>query len=167
MVEMITDPITSSVMKLKYLELIRKRDKQCSEIDIFQNLVFHNGRAIREAINTGQRSFDDFLILLDKASKFKRFLSMQNPEKALLDAYYAEIKKESWVDKLPGKTVRLVVANGLATAAEALFPTGGMSNLLAAGYSAFDSFLLDKLLKGWHPNQFVEEELSPFVSGAK
>jgi hypothetical protein len=133
MAELITDPITSSVMKLRYLELLRKRDKQCSEIDIFQNLVFHNGRAIREAINTGQRSFGDFLLLLDKASRFKRFLSMQNPEKALLDAYYAEIKKESWVEKLPGKTVRLVVANGLATAAEALFPTGGMSNLLAAG----------------------------------
>jgi hypothetical protein len=164
MAELITDSATSSVIKLKYLDLLRKRDKQCNEIDLFQSMVFPNSRSIREAINSGDRNFSEFLALLDKASQFKKFLAAQNPERDLFDAYYMELRKESWVDKLPSKSTRIVISNGLALAADSLFPTGGISTLLGLGYSAFDSFLLDKLLKGWRPNQFIEDQLVPFVS---
>lgn len=56
------------------------------------------------------------------------------------------------------------MANGLGLAAEALFPTGGISTFIGLGYSVFDSILIDKLLKGWRPNQFVDHELVPFAS---
>lgn len=165
--ELIIDPVTSSVMRLKYLQLLKKRERQCLEIDLFQNMIFSDGRAIREAINSGEKSFREFLDILDKSLKFKAFLASQNPELGLFQSYYAELKKENWVDKLPSKATRIVLANGLGAAAEGLFPTGGVSLLLGLGYSAFDSFLLDKLLKGWRPNQFIDVELVPFVSGKR
>jgi hypothetical protein len=167
MSELIIDPTTSDVMKLRYLNLLKKRDRQCMEIDLFQNMIFQDGRAIRDAVNSGEKSFRDFLQLLDRASKFKKFLASQNPDHSLLDSYYSELKKESWVDRLPSKAVRVVLATGLAAVAEALFPTGGVSTLMGAGYGAFDSLLLDKLLKGWRPNQFIDDQLIPFVSGER
>jgi hypothetical protein len=34
---------------------------------------------------------------------------------------------------------------------------------VGVGLSAADTFLLDKLLKGWKPNQFVEGPLKEFI----
>jgi hypothetical protein len=164
MSELLIDPPTSSVMKIKCLELMKKRDRQCTELDLFQDMIFQNGRAIREVINSGEKSFAEFLRLLDKASKFKKFLALQNAELGLLESYYSDLRTESWVDKLPSKATRIVLANGLGAAAEALFPTGGISSLIGLGYSAIDGLMLDKLLKGWRPNQFIDDHLVPFVN---
>jgi hypothetical protein len=167
MSELIIDPVTSSVVRLKCLELMRKRDKQCTETDLFQNMTFQDSRTIREALNSGERTFDEFLRLLDKASKFKKFLAGQNPERGLLESFTSELTKEDWVNKLPRKVTRIVLASGLGVAAETLFPTGGISTIIGFGYSAFDSLLLDKLVKGWRPNQFIDDQLIPFVSGRR
>jgi hypothetical protein len=36
--------------------------------------------------------------------------------------------------------------------------------IAAAALSAGDAFLLDKILKGWKPNQFIEGPLKQFLS---
>jgi hypothetical protein len=164
MSELVIDPSTAAIMRLKYLDLMRKRDTQCAEIDLFQSMVFHEGRAIREVIDSGEKSFAEFLQLLDKAQKFKHFLAEQNPELGLLESYYSEVKKESWVAKLPSKATRIVLVTGLGMAAETLFPTGGIATLLGLGYGVFDGMILEKVARGWRPNQFIDERLGPFVS---
>jgi hypothetical protein len=42
--------------------------------------------------------------------------------------------------------------------------TGVISGL---GLSVLDSLLLDKIIKGWRPNQFIEAELKSFVANAQ
>ena len=137
MSELIMDPSTSEVMRLRYLELMRKRDRQVGEMDLFQDMVLPDNRDIRGAINSGQRSFAEFISVLDKASKFKTFIASQNPDKALLEAFYLEIKQTDWIGKLPSKATRFVLANGLGAAADALLPTGGSRDASRAGIWPF------------------------------
>jgi len=41
---------------------------------------------------------------------------------------------------------------------------GGIGTSIGVALSAADQFLLDRLIKGWKPNQFIEDELRGFVS---
>lgn len=44
---------------------------------------------------------------------------------------------------------------------------GGLGTLGGVALSALDSFVLDRMLKGWKPNQFVEGPLRRFLDGEK
>jgi hypothetical protein len=163
MAELVIDPVSAALMRRRFLFLMHKRDKQVSQIDLFQEMTLQNAKQLREVINRGERSFEEFLELLDAAQRFKRFLGSQNPDKELVSAYYAEITRKGWVDKLPSKAVRLGVTTGLGAVAEALFP-GGVAASVSLGISALDALVVDKVLKGWRPNQFIDEKLIPFIS---
>jgi hypothetical protein len=163
MAELVVDPATTAVVKLRYLELMRKRDRQVEEMDLFQEMHLSEARTVRETINNGERTFDEFLKVLDRAERFKSWLAARNPDQHLLQEYYAEVMKESWLNKLSSKTTRWVIATGLGLAVESLYPTGAAITA-AQGVSLFDATMLDKILKGWRPNQFVDDVLAPFVS---
>jgi hypothetical protein len=81
-----------------------------------------------------------------------------NPDVGLVQSYQQEVTKKSWVETLPGKAIRFVVATGTGLAASAAAgPTGGL------GVGVTNSFLLDRLLKGWRPNRFIEGPYKRFV----
>ena len=42
-----------------------------------------------------------------------------------------------------------------------------VATLAALGYGLFDAFVLDTIVKGWRPNQFIDSQLVPFVSGSQ
>lgn len=159
--EFVHDPLCSSIMRLKYVHLLRRRDKSLNEIDLFQDLHLAN-RNIAGTIDAGDRSFAEFLELLDNASKFKAWLANTNPDRKLVAEYFEATTRETWIDKLPTKGMRWVITSGLAVAVEALYPTGA-AIAAAQGLSFADATVLDRVLKGWKPNQFVEGPLSQFV----
>jgi hypothetical protein len=68
------------------------------------------------------------------------------------------LSKEQFIAKLPGKSFRFLIFNaiGLGIAA-ATTPTGGIISGLAI--SAFDNFVLDRILRGWKPNHFINNEI--------
>lgn len=159
--EFVHDPLCSSIMKLKYVHLLRRRDWSLNEIDLFQDLHL-DGRNVAGTIDAGERSFADFLKVLDEAGKFKNWLGSTNPDKKLLTEYFAATTHETWIDRLPTKGMRWLITTGLATAVEALYPTGA-AIAAAQGVSLVDATILDRVLKGWKPNQFVNGPLSEFV----
>ncbi|WP_457492218.1 hypothetical protein [Tardiphaga sp. P5_C7] len=161
MSELVHDPLCASIMKLKYLNLMQKRDSAVSEIDLFQDLHLH-GRAIREVINKREKSLDDLYLLLDEAKKFKSWLRDKNPDRSLVKEYFDAVTRETWVDKLPTKSVRWIITTGLGAAVETLYPTG-LAIAAAQGVSLADATVLDKMLKGWRPDQFVNGAWSDFV----
>lgn len=165
MAELVIDPVSAALMRKKLFHLMRKRDAQVEELDLFQQITLQNAKKLREVVNAGERSFGEFLDLLDEAARFKQFLESQNPDKKLIEAYIAEITKVGWLDKMPTKTTRLSITTGLGIAAETLFPTGGAGMLMSLGIGAFDALAVDKLLKGWRPNRFIDDKFIPFVSG--
>jgi len=163
MSELVQDPLCASIMKLRYVGLLRKREAAVREIDLFQDLHLRGARTVREVINSGERTLPEFFKLLDSAARFKSWLREKNPDERLLTEYFEAVTRETWLDKLPSKTSRWIITTGLAAAVEAIFPASGAALLAAQGISLADATLLDKILKGWRPNQFVNGELSEFV----
>jgi hypothetical protein len=161
--ELVIDPATSSIIKLKCIELMRKRDAQVTELDLFQDLHLPNARKVRECINSGERTFAEFLKLLGHAQKFKDWLGTRNPDQRLLEEYYRSATENSWIDKLGTKTTRWAITTGLGLAVETFYPTG-LAIAGAQGLNLLDATMLDRILKGWRPNHFVEGRLAQFVS---
>jgi hypothetical protein len=53
----VCDPLSSALMKRKFLDLIRSRERDAAELDLFQEKVLPEGRKVREVINSGEASF--------------------------------------------------------------------------------------------------------------
>jgi hypothetical protein len=159
--EFVHDPLCSSIMKLKYVNLFRRRERSIKEIDLFQNLHL-NAHDISGALNAKERTFEEFLKLLDQADRFKKWLRETNPDENLLKEYFRAVTHQTWVDRLPTRGMRWVITSGLAAAVEAFYPTGG-AMMAAQGISLVDATVLDRILKGWKPDQFVRGPMSNFL----
>ena len=150
----ICDNISSELIKRKFFDLIRKTNRDINEIDLFQEHIYPAGMKLREAINAGEITFDEALAVISQAKKFQKWLKGLNPDRKLLSEYLAEVSKENWLGKLPGKAFRWVTMGGLGIVVSALLsPAEG--TLTSLGLGALDTFLLDKIFKGWRPDQFV------------
>lgn len=86
--------------------------------------------------------------------KFRNWFQEKGWNKALvyeeLMKFNSSIASNSWV-----RLVRWIYPNliGLTT-----------SGLAGAGAAAFDSLIVDKLLKGWHPNFFLDDKLKEHIN---
>lgn len=160
--EVATNSVNSVVFRLKFDELLKARTKSKNQISTFQDFVLDDGRALREAINSGGRSFADLRKVLSSATKFRDWLKNRDPDQELVKAYFREVTKGSWVDRLPAKSVRWSIFTGLGFAVNLLAP--GIGTATGVALSAADAFLLDRLLKGWKPNQFIDDSLGPFTA---
>ena len=117
------------------------------------NEVLADYPTIQEVIDARVRTFDEFLILLDKSQRFRDWIQGVNPDAKLPAEYVREIAAEGWMASVPAKMMRYALTSALGIAA----PIAG----LAAG--AVDSFLLDRIIGGWRPSHFVEGTLKPFL----
>jgi hypothetical protein len=159
---MAVSPSVLAIAKMKLTQLLSKRDESARKIEVFQEWTCENGRAIREAVNAKAKNFDDILRLAEEAGRFKEWLAEHGDSSDLNKEYVTAVCRASWADKLPPKLVRILLFNaaggalGLATT-----PAGGLAASFAL--SALDSFFVDRLVKGWKPNQFVEGALKKFI----
>lgn len=152
------------VVQAKAVEAVALRHSNSqAQIDSFTDLTLPCSHAIREAINSGRVPFSSIVKLLDSADKFRHWLHQQPPDSDLLRAYYQETVKESWVEKLPAKSTRWCIFTGIGLGLDAL-GAGGFGTTAATALSAVDAFVLDKLIKGWKPHQFIEKDLKTLFS---
>jgi hypothetical protein len=145
-------------------EVIGQRNANSEQVQQFIGLILGNGRAIREAVNSGEVRFSSILKLLDNSDRFRGWIADQPADASLLTAFYDEITKDSWVDKLPPKTIRFSIFTALGYTIDVV-GAGGLGTLASLGVNAVDSFLVDRLIKGWKPHQFVNKSLKPLFSG--
>jgi len=145
-------------------EVIGHWNANSEQVQQFIGLTLGTGRAIREAVNSGEVRFSSILELLDNSDRFRDWIADQPADTNLLAAFYDEITKDSWVDKLPLKTIRFSIFTGLGYAIDAI-GAGGLGTVAGMGVNAVDSFLVDRLIKGWKPHQFVNNSLKPLFSG--
>ncbi|HEX6745699.1 MAG TPA: hypothetical protein VF092_00185 [Longimicrobium sp.] len=160
--DMAADPVNSVVAAVRIDSLLARRAENESNIARFQDFLFADGRAIREAVNTGRIGVEDVLRLLEKAAKFKSWLHSQPADADLIKEYFRSVTTSTWVDKLPSKTVRWLLFSGLGVGLDSI-GAGGLGTALGLALGATDTFVLDRILKGWKPNQFVEDSLRPLV----
>jgi len=162
MSEIVTAPIYGDLIRLKHFEFLLRRDSNAQAAKLFHDTVLPDFPTISEAIDSGQRTISEFLELLDQAEKFKGWLTEANPDSGLIHNYFKAATEKTWADKLPTKSIRFSIATGLGILADAILPTGiGTAAGLAIG--AGDSMYLDKLIKGWRPNQFIDGPYRKFV----
>ena len=159
--EIYSDQNHTVYIQERFNELIKRATKSTVNIQTFESLALENYKPIRETINSGERSFEEFSQIIDKSFEFREWLKQLDGNHALLNEYYAAVTKESWIDKKPIKVLRMGIFTGL----------GFLGDLLAGGIpigsvvsSASDNFLLPKIAKGWRPNQFIDNQVKPFLS---
>ncbi len=157
--ELVTSSTSSRIMDVKFRSLLKKRTKSEKDIAIFQETFLDDAHAIRDAINSGKRDFSDFLKVLEKSMRFKEWLSDSHPDIGLMKEYHDAVTRGTWIEKLPMKSLRFVFWTGAGLAANAL--AGPAASL---GLGAADSLILDKLLKGWKPNHFIDGPLREFTN---
>lgn len=160
--EIATTSLNMTLMKLKFKDIYEKTTKNVDNIYQFNDFIFSDGYAIREAINSGEKTFKQFIDILDKADKFKNWLEKVDDDKSIIKEYHDAVTKETWVDKLPSKAFRWSFFTGAGFALD-LALTGGMGTAIGLGLSIGDAFLLDKLIKGWKPNSFIDGDLKKFI----
>jgi hypothetical protein len=165
---------SSAILQEKTKSLLSRTGKATKDIKIFHDVMFE-GRAFREAVNTGQRSVDDILKLLDdkETRNFKTWLSKQPNDARLVTEFYRSVfTKDGWWTKLPFKAGKLSLFALAGLGVDAFVGTAGAGFLAGAAASAgtdialgaSDEFLQAKLGKGWKPSQFVEGPALKFLA---
>jgi len=156
--EIASSNVTSKLIDLRLTHLANRCAKSNSDKDSFQNLIFCNQKTIRESYNQGNIDLKEILKAVYNADRFKDWLGKHAIDSNLLNEYCREVTKDSIIDKLPSKAIRWSVLTGAGVVGDLLF-TPGIGTISGLSLSVLDGFFLDKLLKGWKPNQFVEEYL--------
>lgn len=152
--DFITSQVVSSIIRARHEELLRRTSLNQEARSQFEEVVLPDMPTIAEIIDSGERSVGDFLALLDRADRFKRWLNNVNPDEGIVRTYLRDVSAENWVNSLPTKGARYIITQAL----DATNPVVGVF----AGI--VDNFLIEKLLGGWRPNHFITSSLAPFVT---
>ncbi|MDD1717423.1 MAG: hypothetical protein LUQ45_04155 [Methanoregulaceae archaeon] len=158
--EIAVSPIERVIQASSVESIVRRHSQSETQIGQFINLTLADAHAIREAVNSGAVPFAAVVKLLDSADKFRHWLREQPADAELLRAYYQETIKDTWAEKLPTKSARWSIFTGIGLGIDAL-GAGGLGTAAGLAISATDTFLIDKLIQGWKPHQFIEGELRP------
>ena len=160
--EIAVDPLSRVIHPHLLSSVLERRLASQSGINAFTSLTLASAHSIREAVNSGKVPFAEIIRLLDKADRFRDWLRSQPVDADLVKNYYDAVVRETWVEKLPARGTRWGLFTGGGIAVDAL-GLGGMGTALGVSLSAFDAFVLDKLIGGWKPHHFVERDLKAII----
>lgn len=152
--DFVTSAVTSSVIRLKVDMLFKRSEVNAKARRDFTEVVLPDMPTVAEQVDSGARSFQEFLLLLDKSAKFREWLKSTNPDEGLTREYLRAISSQDWIQTSKSKTIRYL----LTLAADATNPIAGFT----AGL--IDNFLIEKLFSGWRPNHFINDRLTPFLT---
>ena len=160
--EIFTTPVNSQIINLKFDSIFEKAKANKETLTQFQKLALPNYKDLASVINNGGKTFKDLIELIDKAEKFKKWKVELDSETNFIEEYSKALSRESWLDKIPSKIGRFVIFESVGVLLD-IMGAGGIGTAAATTLSATDSFLLDKILRKWKPNQFIKEDLKKFV----
>jgi hypothetical protein len=167
----------SAILQTRISSIASRVTKASQDIKYFHVTEFE-GRTFREAINNKERTGVELINLLEDTDtqKFKTWLKSQNPDGFLMKEYdKAVVGRHGWTARLPFRAGKIVTFTGLGLAADALLGTFGLATAAATaasaatelGLGATDEFMLEKLLRGWKPDQFIEGPAKEFLEGTR
>ena len=160
--DIILSPNTNA-MAYKLIDQAALQAARTADIELFQQYVLNDSRAISSALNSGERTYVDLFVLLSKRNNFQTWQQEIERDHNLLSAYIKEVSSQSWIEKLPAKMTRFGFFTGAGILAD-LFITGGMGTTAGVAAGAFDCFVLDRLVRGPPPSKFVNGPLKKFAA---
>lgn len=147
-------PTRSVLAACKFAQIVERTTKKVKALDVFQEVAVSESRSIREVINARERTFEDVLRLVQAAQRFREWVKGKDESTDLREEYCRELSRLDWADKLPPKTLRWLIMTGAGLAIDATFG-GHIGSAGSVALSAADSFIVDRFLRGWRPNQFI------------
>ena len=158
--DLLTSTSCSLILSQKLSDIIQKTNKNLNSVSAFQRIILPESKDIETIINSKEKPFYDFIKLLEKAQEFKKWKKEIPEEKNFIEEYTKAISKNStWIERLPIKIMRFIIFESLGATLDML----GSNGLASLGLSSFDSFIIDKLIKRWKPNQFISNNLRKFL----
>ncbi|MDF3827788.1 MULTISPECIES: hypothetical protein [unclassified Pseudocitrobacter] len=148
-----TSEISSDIIQVKNKQILNRTRINKKVQNEFFTIVLSGFPDIVTALNSGNRTFDEFCELLSKANRFKNWLKDKSPDENLISNYLQDVTSSGWINQTSVKIFRYIASTSLGL----INPTAGLL------VSAIDTFLLDKLNLGWKPNQFINSTLKNFV----
>lgn len=146
----------SSEISSQRLDLSLNRAlKSENQLSAFEQFAFGEARPFGQAFEEGIIDVKTALEVIDKTAKFREWLHGKPVDADLIKEFHQAVTRETLLDKLPGRTSRFAIFTGGGLALDALV-TGGVGTLAGIGLSAIDAFVIDGLLKGWKPSNFVK-----------
>lgn len=160
--EIANKPIHSSLIQDRFNSIFDKFEKNEKGIAGFQEVVLNDYKPIGATLRKKEKTFKDFIKILEKADKFRDWLDKVPDDKNIIAEYHKAVTTETWADKLPSKGARFAIFTTAGIVFDALI-TGGIGTIVGVAIGASDTFLVDKIIKGWKPNQFIDDELKDFL----
>lgn len=160
--ELASSSLSAKLAEAKIDYILARTTKSREALSNFTEFLFKDAKAIREAVNSGHVDLDDLLAVLQNSKHFKKWIVNVRPEANLIQSYYEEVTKKTIIDRLPGKSMRWALFTGLGLTADAI-ATGGIGTLAGVALGALDTFYIDKLISGWKPNQFIEDDIRKLI----
>jgi hypothetical protein len=161
--ELVVTPVRAKVISVQLGALLDQATRSQPQVSRFQEFAFANARALRESVSAGQHSIADLIPVLEKAKRWKEWLVGRPESTDLVQEYYQSLVSQTWLDRLPTKVGRWSIFTALGLGADML-GAGGLGTILGVAISAADATLVERLIHGWRPHQFVEGPLRAFVT---
>lgn len=161
--ELVSSQLSAKLAEKKIDYILARTTRSREALSHFSAFLLGDAKALREAVNSKQVDLDDLVSVLRKSKRFKNWIVGVNPDADLVKSYYDEVTRETIVDKLPAKSIRWALFTGLGLAADAIV-TGGLGTLTGLALGALDTFYVDKIISGWKPNQFIEEDVKELIT---
>jgi hypothetical protein len=162
--EIAAPDLNSRLISVKLNSVIEKTTKSKKDIEVFQYAQFSEGPSLQKVINEKHKTMADFLEVLKAGEKFKDWLTDLGEDNKLIKEYTAKMNEKTWIQTVPAKSVRFYLVQGLSTILKV--GVGGLAGIAAGiGLSAVNTFLVDRLGKGWRPHHYIEKKVIPFVEG--
>jgi len=164
--ELAIDEANADLVRLNVNDVVRASRPGREQVQAFQDLVFDDSRAIGEAVRDGRCSIADVLAVLPEAKRFHQWIRRDDVTPDVVKAYFREATASTWIDRLPAKSARWSIFTATGVLLDAA-GAGGLGTAAGVAAGAFDTFLLDRLLKGWKPTQFVDQMRTLVERGPK
>lgn len=164
--ELASSNLSAKLAETKIDYVLDRSVKSSEALNRFTGFIFKDAKAIREAVNSGRIDLDELIGVLQKSKKFKKWIVGVRPDADLIKNYHEEVTRGTIVDKLPGKISRWVLFTGIGVAVD-VAGAGGIGTMAGIALGALDTFYVDKLISGWKPNQFVEDDVKKLLNKNK
>ncbi|NGX49640.1 MAG: hypothetical protein K940chlam5_01239 [Candidatus Anoxychlamydiales bacterium] len=145
--------------------IFAKSKKTKAQLKNFKQEILINANCIRDAANLKQIDLGYLFTFLKKARRLKKkFLSLP-PDADLLKSYYKELTHDTFFQTLPFKILKFVFFTGLGVASNKFISDNLTTQTISAvSLGAFDSFIIDKLVSKWSPNQFINKDIKKLIN---